>query len=172
MDYSAKEVPFIGQDGNKVEMAFNDFYFFVTAEPESEVPPAPSGLKMTVLPLGSTLVPVLNWKGLNTIWAYSFIDNRMAFFQIVMFDHENNIVKQWYKPGAWYIEEVVLDAGAGKASFVGQAGNLVDLMFSEIEEFCSEKESTVEAPTSSAPIMNASVSIATCGLIIIMIFVM
>ncbi len=52
-----------------------------------------------------------------------------------------------YWPGAWYIEEVVLDAGAGKASFVGQAGNLVDLMFSEIEEFCSEKESTVEAPT-------------------------
>ena len=119
-----------------IERLITDFNFYVTVVPKSAVPPAPSDLKMTVLPIGSDLVPVLNWKGLNTIWAYSFIDNRMAF-QIVMVDGANNIVKQWYKPGARYIQEVVLDTDAGRASFVGQAGYTVDLTFDEIQDIGS-----------------------------------
>eukprot|EP01083_Nonionella_stella_P303494 1050826_1 len=63
--------------------------------PLNEAPPIPDGLRINALTLPA---PVLKWRN-ETFWAFSFNDNRIAF-QIVSFDEDNNLVRQWYKSGA------------------------------------------------------------------------
>jgi len=101
--------------------------FQVITVSRSNTPPAPDGLKM----VAPDLVPVLRNKGFY-LWAYSFFDNREAF-QIIMFDAENNIVKEWYKQGARNLNKVLLDVSAGTVSFVGWSDRMVDLTLEEIE---------------------------------------
>jgi hypothetical protein len=103
--------------------------FSVDMIASADAPLAPESLKMMSAPV---VIPVLKWKD-YTIWAYSFIDNRNAF-QLIMFDADNMIISQWYKPGARYLEDIALDTAAGSVDFIGQSEYKVTLTFEEIED--------------------------------------
>jgi len=75
-------------------------------------PPVPAGLKVTCT-LGpgtgqpSPNCPVILYGGVRT-WAYSFIDNRLAF-GVVSFDPNGNILKNVTRNGARYVYKMTVD---------------------------------------------------------------
>merc|ERR1712038_2102954 len=97
---------------------------------KSSVPFTPDNLKLTTWPeTSSRTIPVLKWQD-ETFWAFSFHDNRLAF-QIVSFDSQGNMVREWYKPGARYLDEIQVDVESRMIVFVGQS-RTVSISFEEI----------------------------------------
>jgi hypothetical protein len=84
----------------------------ILSVPANSTPPVPAGLKVTCT-LGpgtgqpSPNCPVILYGGVRT-WAYSFIDNRLAF-GVVSFDPNGNILKNVTRNGARYVYKMTVD---------------------------------------------------------------
>ncbi len=148
IDTTSRIASFVGKQGQKADLSLREIEstFFVSTADKNEAPPPPKGLKLEA-PLDT---PLLKWRD-YTFWAYSYIDNRVAF-QIVMYDFAGNIVREWYKPGANCLEDVILDTAKGCVFFVGKDGNNVSLSLQEIEDMffvlAVDKSDAPPAPTS------------------------
>jgi len=99
--------------------------------------PIPDGMKVTCLAGPDTLqsassCPALAVGGF-TLWAMSYVDNRVSF-GMVMYDLKWRIVNQVEKKGARYINGITLSGsgGTGSVTFTGQANQSVTMSLDEI----------------------------------------
>lgn len=99
--------------------------------------PIPDGMKVTCLQGPNVLqsapaCPVLAIGGF-TLWAYSYIDNRVSF-GMVMYDLKWRIVNQVEKRGARYINRITLNGSGsdGSVTFWGQSDQSITMPLDEI----------------------------------------
>jgi len=127
VDPSAQTVSVWGQANAKVDVAWSDL---PTAAPEvvqvpaNAPPPIPGGLKVTCLKGPNTLessptCPVIKYKG-HTTWAFSFLDNRVAY-GVVTYDVANNVLANNTQNGARYVYKITVEPGAQTVTIWGQA---------------------------------------------------
>jgi hypothetical protein len=99
--------------------------------------PIPDGMKVTCLQGPNVLHPAASCPALAvggfTLWAYSYIDNRVSF-GMVMYDLNWKVVNQVEKPGARYINKITLNGSGsdGSVTFSGQADQSVTMSLDEI----------------------------------------
>jgi hypothetical protein len=138
VDPNAKTVGVWGQANAKVDVAWSDL---PTAAPEivqvpaNAPPPVPGGLKVTCLKGPNTLessptCPVIKYKG-HTTWAFSFIDNRVAY-GVVTYDASNNVLANNTQNGARYVYKITVDPNAQTVTIWGQADAKVTVPWSAL----------------------------------------
>lgn len=104
--------------------------------PSNSHPPLPAGLKMTCMKSPNQLVPsatcpVVQIDG-YTVWAYSFIDNRVSL-ALVTYDAKRNVVGNITKDGTRYIWEVIPDRNNSDGfAFYGQSNAQVTATAAEL----------------------------------------
>ena len=138
VDPIAQTVSVWGQSNAKVDIAWRDLPVIapqVVNVPASSSPPVPVGLKVTCLKGPNTLessptCPVVKFNG-NTTWAYSFIDNRVAF-GIVTYDPNNKVLANNTQNGSRYVYKITVDPSAKTVSFWGQGDAKVTLPWSAL----------------------------------------
>ncbi len=74
--------------------------------------------------------PAVKFKG-NTTWAYSFINNRVAF-GIVTYDPNNKVLANNTQNGSRYVYKITVDPSAKTVSFWGQGDAKVTLPWSAL----------------------------------------
>jgi len=181
---STGEVVFVGQSEFTVSLSFEEILTPSTIAPtvsptkrpppsstsslysvlgvaKSSVPTTPEDLKLSTSPnFSSSTIPVLKWQDGTVFWAFSFRDNRLAF-QIVAFNSNGNIIGEWYRPGARYLDEIRVDDAAEEVIFVGQSQFTVSLSFQEILKTVGPTYSVVDVAKSSVPMTPANLKIST-----------
>ena len=103
--------------------------------PANKPPPVPCGMKVTCVkgPYSvdsSPTCPVINYLG-HTTWAFSFIDNRVAY-GVVTYDASNNVLANNTQNGARYVYKITVDASARTVTIWGQADAKVTLPWSAL----------------------------------------
>jgi hypothetical protein len=99
--------------------------------------PIPEGMKVTCLGGPDTLQPAPSCPALAvggfTLWAMSYIDNRVSF-GMVMYDLKWRVVNQVENKGARYINGITLSGSGetGSVTFSGQANQSVTMSLDEI----------------------------------------
>ena len=120
-------------------MGFDELYLMrppVEGKVPAKAHPAiPSGLKLTCMKGPDTLdpcdtCPVIEWHG-YTYWAYSYIDNREAM-NIVAYDVQGKVVKQWEKSGARYVYKITVDVKAQTVTFWGQSDRKIVMSWKDL----------------------------------------
>jgi hypothetical protein len=113
---------------------FNPASVVVSTVPQNPHPSIPDGMKLTALtPSGSSVAnsyPIVAF-GTNTIWPYSYSDNRMSF-GLVAYAANGSILHTWEKPGARYIVGIAINIPAQTITFTGQSNATVVLTFQEV----------------------------------------
>lgn len=136
VDESNEKINFIGQSRQTVSLSFNDLLMpDVKIVLTNSNPPVPAGSKQmaTVEPFSgdqSTNCPVIVYQD-YVFWAYSYVDNRVAM-NIVAYDCEGKIVKQWEKPGARYIWQITTDPNTKTVTFWGQSNAKIVMNWSDL----------------------------------------
>jgi hypothetical protein len=138
VDPIAQTVSVWGQSNAKIDIAWRDLPVIppqVVNVPASSSPPVPAGLKVTCLKGPNTLessptCPVVKFNG-NTTWAYSFIDNRVAF-GIVTYGPNNKVLANNTQNGSRYVYKITVDPSAKTVSFWGQGDAKVSLPWSAL----------------------------------------
>lgn len=138
VDPKAQTVSVWGQSNAKIDIAWRDLPVIppqVVNVPASSSPPVPAGLKVTCLKGPNTFessptCPVVKFNG-NTTWAYSFIDNRVAF-GIVTYNSNNNVLANNTQNGSRYVYKITVDPSAKTVSFWGQGDAKVTLPWSAL----------------------------------------
>ena len=98
-------------------------------------PAIPAGLKVTCTPNPNTgapspTCPVIPSGGVTT-WAYSFVDNRVAY-GIVSYDANGAVLKNATRDGARYVYKMTVDPAAKTVSVWGQSNAKVDIAWSDL----------------------------------------
>ena len=129
---------------------------------KSEHPPIPAGSKVTYEknPKFENQYPVICC-GPYTYWPYSYINNAVAM-NIVKYDSDNKMVKQWNAKGARYIYDILNDSNEKKITFIGQAEQEIIMTYDELGLLTDEKY-TVEKGVEEARVLVA-VSCRSCTL--------
>lgn len=109
----------------------------IVTVPIGSHPPIPAGLKATCTPnpdtgAHSATCPVIRYGGFTT-WAYSFIDNRVAF-AIVSYDAQGAVVQNLTRNGARYVYNITSNPTAQTVSIWGQSNAKVDLAWSDLPQ--------------------------------------
>jgi hypothetical protein len=97
----------------------------------------PDGMKVTCLQGPNVLQPAPACPvlaiGSFTLWAFSYIDNRVSF-GMVMYDPLGKVVNQVEKQGARYIYKITLKGSGsdGSVTFSGQADQSVTMSLDEV----------------------------------------
>ena len=136
IDETNKKVNFIGQSKQTVSMFFDDFLVpEIKIVPTNSNPPVPSGSKqdVTIEPFSgdqSANCPVVVFED-YVIWAFSYIDNREAM-NIVAYDCEGKVVKQWEKTGARYLWQISKDFENKTITFWGQSNKTIVMSWSDL----------------------------------------
>jgi hypothetical protein len=107
----------------------------IATVPANSHPAVPAGLKVTCTPGPNTgapspTCPVIQYGGVTT-WAYSFIDNRVAY-GIVSYDAGGNVLKNVTRNGARYVYKMTVDPNAKTVSVWGQSNAKVDIAWSDL----------------------------------------
>jgi len=139
VDETKKAVTLIGQAFQTITVGWDELYLPVLPEagkvPASVHPKIPDGSKMVCFASADVMgkmdtCMVLQWKS-YTYWAYSYYDNRVSM-NIVVYDDQGNIVKQWEKPGARYLYNITVDPAKQTVTFWGQANQSVAMTWSDL----------------------------------------
>lgn len=138
VDPNAQTVSVWGQSNAKVDIAWRDLPSAapqVVQVPANAPPPVPAGMKVTCLTgpnvlQSSPTCPVVKYNG-HTTWAFSFIDNRVAY-GIVTYDANNQILANSTQNGARYVYKITVDNGAKTVSFWGQGDAKVTVPWSSL----------------------------------------
>ena len=112
-------------------------YPTVELVPANSNPPVPAGLKVTCMEAPDTLspsttCPVVKYNGITT-WAYSFIDNRVAF-ALVSYDANNRVVSKVTKNGARYVWMIVVSTDHQSIAVSGQSNQSVIAQMAELSQ--------------------------------------
>jgi hypothetical protein len=138
VDSLAKTVSLWGQSDKKVVVKWADLPTQapqIKTVPANSHPPIPAGMKVTCMINGGSLnpsptCPVIQ-RGATTTWAYSFIDNRVAY-GIVTYDAQGNVLKNVTRNGARYVYKMTVDPAKQIVSVWGQGDAKVDVKWSDI----------------------------------------
>jgi hypothetical protein len=138
VDPAAQTVSVWGQANAKVDVAWRDLPSAapqVVQLPANAPPPIPGGLKVTCLKGPNTLdssptCPVVQYNG-HTTWAFSFIDNRVAY-GLVTYGPNNQVLANNTQNGARYVYKVTVDSSAKTVSFWGQGDAKVTVPWSAL----------------------------------------
>lgn len=127
-----------GQGNAKVDVAWSSLPTAapqVALVPANAPPPVPGGLKVTCLKGPNTLessptCPVVQYNG-HTTWAFSFIDNRVAY-GVVTYGANNQVLANNTQDGARYVYKITVDSTAKTVSFWGQGDAKVTVPWSAL----------------------------------------
>jgi hypothetical protein len=138
VDPASQTVGVWGQANAKVDVAWSSLPTAapqVAQVPANAPPPIPGGLKVTCLKGPNTLessptCPVVQYKG-HTTWAFSFIDNRVAY-GLVTYGPNNQVLANNTQNGARYVYKVTVDSSAQTVTFWGQGDDKVTVPWSAL----------------------------------------
>lgn len=95
----------------------------------------PAGMKVTCLSGPNVLTPAAACPVLSvgsfTLWAFSYVDNRVSF-GMVMYDPQGKAVATVEKKGARYIYKLTVNVPQNSVTFSGQADQSVTMSLDEI----------------------------------------
>ena len=138
-DEKEQTLTLIGQSNKTIVVQWKDIYLPIPPEvgrmPSIVHPQIPAGSKMACIQSADVVgnmdtCSVLRWKD-YTYYAYSYIDNRMSF-NIVAYDPQGNIVKQWEAPGARYLYKITVEPAAQTVTFWGQSNQKVAMSWNQL----------------------------------------
>jgi hypothetical protein len=126
----------------------------IATVPASPSPTVPAGMKVTCMKDGSSLqpsptCPVIQYNGFTT-WAYSFIDNRVAY-GVVSYDGAGKVAKTVTRNGARYVYKITVDPNAKTVSVWGQSNAKVDIAWADLPQAAAPQIAIVPANTAPTP---------------------